>query len=165
MGRIIKIDTFPNVIGGEFANLSEVPQVFIDDGFIFVSTLELTSEGKFYEAYNSDGTADTLKSIDVADTEDTRKQLAVINREFLQSVKDLIGEVPKHEVDSWGQQEQEARAYLLDNTVSTPLIDAIASARGVAKDLLITKIIEKADAYTVAIGTLIGNRQAKEDLL
>lgn len=58
--------------------------------------------------------------------------------------------------------EQEARAYLLDSNAPTPFIDAICLARECDKSYLIGKIIEKADAYAIAVGTLIGIRQKLE---
>ena len=58
--------------------------------------------------------------------------------------------------------EQEARAYLLDSNASTPFIDAICLARECDKSYLVAKIIEKADAYAVAVGTLTGIRQKLE---
>ena len=61
--------------------------------------------------------------------------------------------------------EQEARAYLLDSNASTPFIDAICLARECDKSYLVWKIIEKADAYAVAVGTLTGIRQKQEKLL
>ena len=58
--------------------------------------------------------------------------------------------------------EQEARAYLLDSNASTPLIDSICLTRDCDKSYLVGKIIEKADAYAVAVGTLTGIRQKLE---
>ena len=42
------------------------------------------------------------------------------------------------------------------------LIDAICLARDCDKSYLVGKIIEKADAYAVAVGTLTGIRQKLE---
>lgn len=69
---------------------------------------------------------------------------------------------PESEIQSWPKQEAEAKAYSLDNSQSTPLIDAIANARGIPKDILISKIIEKAIIYANYTGNLIGLRQKLE---
>ena len=58
--------------------------------------------------------------------------------------------------------EQEAIAYLLDSNASTPLIDSICLTRDCDKSYLVGKIIEKADAYAVAVGMLTGIRQKLE---
>ncbi|MDD3452553.1 hypothetical protein [Sulfurimonas sp.] len=88
-----------------------------------------------------------------------------INREYETAIAQLIQGTPESEKNTWSKQEAEARAYIADHTASTPLIDGIATARGVDRVYLIGKIIEKADAYTVAIAQLTGARQAKEDQL
>ncbi len=92
-------------------------------------------------------------------------KLKNINREYEAAIAQLTAGTPESEKGTWSKQEAEARAYITDNTVSTPLIDGIATARGVDRGYLIGKIIEKADAYTVAIAQLTGQRQAKEDQL
>ncbi|TLP41029.1 hypothetical protein [Arcobacter arenosus] len=89
-----------------------------------------------------------------------------INSEYETKVALLTSGVPQSERLTWTKQEQEARAYLLDNKVPTPLIDSIVENRTkYTKDELIAKIIYKADNYASAIGTLVGIRQAQEDLL
>lgn len=67
--------------------------------------------------------------------------------------------IPQDEVESWGKQEQEARAG------GGPLTDALAAARGIDPALLRSKIIAKADAYAAYSGEVIGTRQALEDRL
>jgi len=94
-----------------------------------------------------------------------KQRLNEINTAFESAMKAITAEYPETEKLSWDKQEQEARAYLADNTAQTPLIDSIAEIRGVDKDVLVEKIIEKADAYTVAVGNAIGKRQVLEDLI
>ena len=88
-----------------------------------------------------------------------------INRDYELAITQLTAGTPESEKGTWSKQEAEARAYTADNTAPTPLIDGIATARGVDRVYLIGKIIEKADAYTVAIAQLTGARQSKEDQL
>lgn len=80
-------------------------------------------------------------------------------------VAQLTSGVPQSEIATWAKQELEARGYVVDNTFPTPLIDSLCSARGVDKDYLVSKIIEKADLYASAIGQLTGLRQKQEDEL
>lgn len=70
---------------------------------------------------------------------------------------------PPDEVTSWGKQESEARAWTSDNAAPTPLLSAIAAARGVPFDVLVAKVIEKADQFAAVTGDLIGARQRAED--
>lgn len=96
---------------------------------------------------------------------DSNYLLAKINQEFTNSVNNLTSSIPSSEIATWIKQESEAKAWLIDNNVSTPLIDAICTSRGVEKAYLVDKIILKADAYAVAIGTLTGERQKQEKLI
>lgn len=85
-----------------------------------------------------------------------------VNADFETTISNLTSSIPTSEISTWAKQESEARAYLVDSTASTPFIDAISLARGVDKSYLVDKIIEKADAYTVVVGTLTGVRQKLE---
>jgi hypothetical protein len=72
---------------------------------------------------------------------------------------------PDEEVESWSKQETEARAYMAVNTVATPFLTALAAARQVPFDLLVAKVVEKADLFATITGTIIGKRQRCEDLI
>ncbi len=88
--------------------------------------------------------------------------LSKANADFETAISSLTSSIPTSEISTWTKQEQEARAYILDSNASTPFIDAICLAREVDKSYLVGKIIEKADAYAVAVGTLTGIRQKLE---
>jgi len=88
-----------------------------------------------------------------------------INTAFEQSMQQIVGSYPSNEVSSWAKQEAEARAYEASNAAPTPLIDALAATRGVAKVDLVSRIIGKADLFATVSGQLIGHRQGLEDTL
>lgn len=104
-------------------------------------------------------------------------KLFQINQQFEQAMQALVAQYPQLERESWPQQEKEARVWVdyLNATSgtttaattatapATPLLDALAQARGVTKDQLAKTIIAKADAFAAAAGALIGKRQALED--
>ncbi|MDO9233020.1 MAG: hypothetical protein Q7U15_05905 [Methylotenera sp.] len=92
-----------------------------------------------------------------------KSQLAKINAEFNKAMLPIINGIPAIERESWKKQEEQARAYLVNNSVSTPLIDALAETRGVDKAELVSRIIAKADLFATISGQLIGKRQALED--
>jgi len=85
-----------------------------------------------------------------------------INKEYEDAVRNLTIDTPDSEKQPWVKQESEARAYISDNTTQTPLIGAMCETRKCTKEYIVNKIIEKADAYAVAIGMLTGLRQVKE---
>lgn len=88
-----------------------------------------------------------------------------INDLYEGEVAKLTKGVPNTEISTWDKQEREAIAYVAYSSASTPLIDNFVLARGVTKEYLVGKIIEKADAYTIAVGVLTGERQRREDEL
>lgn len=94
-----------------------------------------------------------------------KAKLDEISREFEKAMQQVINGVPATERESWKKQEDEARAYAVDISASTPLIDALAASRSVDKAELVTRIIAKADLFAGISGTLIGRRQALEDEL
>ena len=105
-----------------------------------------------------------IESNEVVKTERNDKVylLNKVNADFETAISSLTSSTPTSEISTWTKQEQEARAYLLDSNASTPFMDAICTSRGVDKSYLAGKIIEKADAYAVAVGTLTGVRQKLE---
>ena len=76
----------------------------------------------------------------------------------------LVG-YPQTEIESFYRQEKEALAWKADNKVDTPMLKQIARVRGVPFEVLVEKVIEKASQFAVAIGLIIGQRQAFEDRL
>lgn len=88
-----------------------------------------------------------------------------INKEYEDEVAKLTKGVPDTERSTWNKQEQEARLYLEDKNADVPFIKTLAENRGIPLDYLATKIIEKADSYSVALGELTGLRQKEEDSL
>jgi hypothetical protein len=88
---------------------------------------------------------------------------ARIQASYSAAVNAVTAAYPKEEQDSWFKQEQEARAWTANNSVSTPWIDAAVTARGIAKSDLVTLIITNADAFTALSGQYTGKRQSLRD--
>ncbi len=77
----------------------------------------------------------------------------------------LLAGYPQTEIESFYRQEKEALAWQADHNTPTPMLSQIARMRGVPLDILISKVIEKSAQFAVAIGIIIGQRQAFEDRL
>lgn len=93
------------------------------------------------------------------------RKLAEINAAYQFAIATLTPTYPDDERLTFDKQEQEARAWLADNSTSTPFIDALAAGRQMDKAELVSRIIAKADAFALASGSLTGQRQRYEDLL
>lgn len=98
------------------------------------------------------------------ETVKTRK-MGEINSAYEQAIATLTPTYPDDERLTFDKQEQEARAWLADNSTSTPFVDALAAGRQMDKAELVSRIIVKADAFAIASGSLTGQRQRYEDLL
>lgn len=77
----------------------------------------------------------------------------------------LLAGYPQTEIESFYRQEKEALAWQADHNTPTPMLSQIARVRGVPLEMLIEKVIEKSAQFAVAIGIIIGQRQAFEDRL
>ena len=92
-------------------------------------------------------------------------KLSEINKAADAAIATLTATYPDRELTTFDKQEAEARAYAADATASTPLLSALAEARGISLPDLVERVLAKADAFAVASGSIIGQRQALEDRL
>lgn len=113
------------------------------------------------------GWLDAGNTPDPAATQDDAKAsaLAAINAACEQVIASIQTGYPASEVSSWPKQEAEARACIANSSAATPLLDALAEARGIDKAELAARVILKADAFAQYSGAAIGKRQALEDAL
>lgn len=72
---------------------------------------------------------------------------------------------PAGEQQSWDKQETEARAFNANSSASVPLLQALATARGIAVADLAARILSKSDQFATYSGSIIGKRQRYEDLV
>lgn len=104
----------------------------------------------------------------VVDIEVVREaKLQSLKRGFDALFTQLTGVTGFGETASWKLQEDEARAWVADTSASTPLLDALLTARamGETKEELIQKILTKADTYKVLYGTMLGQYHAKQKII
>jgi hypothetical protein len=91
-------------------------------------------------------------------------KLSEVTAEYNASISALIGGTDKFEIASWTKQEAEARAYIANNSVATPLLSGMVAARGLGETVeqFAKIVIAKADAYQAAYATILGSYQAKQ---
>lgn len=85
--------------------------------------------------------------------------IAEINATFEEEIAVVKAGYTEDEIKSWTQQITEAQAYQADQTVSTPLLDAIVSQRGGTKDELVLRIATNATQYAQVFGEALGKKQ------
>lgn len=94
----------------------------------------------------------------------TAKRLE-INDACNAAVASLATSYPEREIQSWPQQVKEAEALAANPQAPAPLLTAIADARSLPVVELASRVLGKMNAYAGASGSLIGRRQAAEDLI
>jgi len=82
---------------------------------------------------------------------------------FHDRFKALNNDRPELESSTWVAQSSEAHAYLADNTVGTPVLSALANARGITIEEQANKVIAKETTFNVEVATLLGQQQVLTD--
>jgi hypothetical protein len=97
-------------------------------------------------------------------TQAKASKLAEATAAYNASISALVGNTDQYEMTSWSKQEAEARAYMADNTIATPLLSGMVTARGLGETVadLAKIVIAKADAYQAAYASILGAYQAKQ---
>ena len=122
-------------------------------------------EGKWYQAWVLEPMTHTPEeeAERLADAKSTK--LSEINAAADRTIATLTATYPDREISTFDKQESEARDWTADNTAPTPLLSALAQARGIPLSDLVGRVLAKADDFAVASGSIIGQRQALEDRL
>jgi hypothetical protein len=108
-----------------------------------------------------DGEQWTTPDRDLADVQaETR---AAVRQEAESRLRPLLDEYNEPERLSWERQLEQARAFEADNTAKTPLMDALATQRGLTRDQMADRIIGAADTFESQAGAILGLQQAAED--
>lgn len=167
-------------IGFEYSDLnysesSDVYYVVIND-----NKIELINDDKLNVLNACSGFVDTrlmTPETSLESLKDMKKK--ILSAQFTSEVNSIVGGATYFETASWRKQEEQARAWTLDNTVVTPLIDSLLETRNIGKvertteplevtegiaetkAELVAKIIGKADAYEAIFGQLLGNYQTR----
>jgi hypothetical protein len=117
------------------------------------------------EDYIYDGIQWVTKPI-VLPTLDNAKsaKLEEVKLAYTTSISELVGNVDRFELASWGTQEAEAKAYIVDNTVATPLLSGMVISRGLGETVLqfSNKIVANSNGYSSVYSTILGTYQAKQ---
>lgn len=69
-------------------------------------------------------------------------------------------QVPSFELQTWSLQAAEAKAWDMDKSAATPVLDRIAASRGIDADKLKAAALRKTLAYEVLTAHVAGQRQA-----
>ncbi|WP_051609507.1 hypothetical protein [Fodinicurvata fenggangensis] len=110
-----------------------------------------------------------MKKVSTADYEQRRfeqvrtMKLAQIRAACDRACAGLKAPYSATEMQTWERQERQARAFIDDSNADTPLLDELATKRGLSRQEMADKIIAKANAFETAAAEAIGTQQALED--
>ncbi|BDH16570.1 MAG: hypothetical protein [Bacteriophage sp.] len=140
--------------------------VYTETNEIFNGTFDIKDKILFNEELNKWVITKYIEPTPVVDLIDLKKeklnQLYLYTENVIKKITDSEN-IPSQEVQSWMAQGQEAIAWKLNPESPTPILDTIATARNIPKDILKQKAYEKAIAYQKVLAYIIGKRQAIED--
>lgn len=122
-------------------------------------------EGKWYQTWVLESVTHTPEEEAERLAEAKSTKLSEINTVTDATIAVLTETYPDREIATFDKQESEARAYAADAMTSTPFLSALAQARGISLADLVGRVLAKANAFAVASGSIIGQRQALEDRL
>jgi len=86
-----------------------------------------------------------------------------INEQSQSLMQNIEDSYPEFEKRTWPTQKAEVEAWDKNNNSPTPLLDIIASTRGVERVALLNKAKSKVEEYNLYAATLAGKRQKLED--
>jgi len=88
-------------------------------------------------------------------------RISEIDMQFEMDAATLVEGYPSAERESWGVQEAESNALLLDPNAATPMLTGLAMANITTVDAVAGKVRANAVAFKTSSSALIGNRQAR----
>lgn len=88
-----------------------------------------------------------------------------IRTEYAKKMAAVAAPYKQEERETWFTQLKEADEWLIDNTVATPMLTAMATARGITVAIMVGKVKENDTRFRQAIGALLGEQQRELDLL
>ena len=139
----------------------------IKDGVIHISlldTAEYPNTNEYYLEYQEWCKAGGVPLPPLVDVDELKEKLRVdLSEHYEERMKIISLAYPPSERESWSVQTEEAKAMLLDSTVSTPWINAASDACGIDRLVLANRIVAKDTAYRSIHGHLTGVRQKIED--
>lgn len=94
---------------------------------------------------------------------ETLKAIKLSNVLFIyqDKINSIMSRYNEYELDSFADQREEWKKYTADATALTPIVDAMATARGISKEELMAKI----GANVIGIATIQGQQNALEDAI
>lgn len=94
-----------------------------------------------------------------------KRKKAEIRSNAADALKAIVKPYGPEERETWDAQQREARAYLSAQGADTPMLSAMAVARGISLDEMVSKVMTNVARFEAAAGHVLGQQQNKLDQL
>ena len=88
-----------------------------------------------------------------------------IRRKYAKMMEEVVKPYHQSERETWFTQLEEAELWSADNSANTPMLSAMATARGITLELMVAKVLENNALFRLAVGQILGYQQAEIDAL
>ena len=145
----------------------EVEQQQNIPGSIIVPNFNFVEDKSFYEYIDGNiqlkSNWEELKAAQIEANKPTLEELKTQKIQALQKAFDddfnrYLSQYPKAEVESFSSKAEEAKAYMLDNTVATPYISAMVGGDETLRVAMINSVWNKVQYRARAEGQMIDKR-------
>jgi len=150
---------------GQLASESEKEDL-ASVGFKFTEE-EIISLADGKMIFKSQASSEELQRQDALVLVDAKYQLnLILSSEYEGILQRTVLNYSTSESLTFDQQLSEARNYrITGDREAAPMLIAMANARGIALEELVTKVLQKHKDYSVIIGALIGQRKVYEEAI
>lgn len=126
-----------------------------------LKVVNVTNVTEKFNAIDKDGNLIWIGQENKDQKDDPKTQLEKLKenklfeiRQKFQGIVDFIkSQYAPYEIESFADQRAEWRAWMADNTAKTPIVDALAQARGIDREVLLQRIGEKVTQIVQLQGT------------
>ena len=152
--KIVTEGAYGTTIGHRSSDENKITTLGNIGEYIYIFAEVLTDQPKELEFEQIDLTSNELEQLRQGD-------VYIKGLEFTTQFQiDHIGKnYPQFEIDTFATQESEATTYMKDNEAPTPFIDNLCLSRGIAKDVMVSKILANAEGLKLATAPIIGQYQ------
>jgi len=81
---------------------------------------------------------------------------------YTEKYKSLSLQADPLESATWEQQKREALEFAADSSAAVPMLDALATARGITTAAMVTLVTDAVSSYNTSMTTLLANKQTIE---
>lgn len=151
--KIVTEGAFGSTIGHRSSDEKSVITLGEIDGYTYIYATDLSEQHDELVFEEIVLTKDELAKLS------SQMHIKCMSANYDSKAKNLVAKYPEFEVDTFGIQEAEAKAFLADANNTTPFLDVLCESRSEDKTVLANKIVSNANALRIEIANILGEFQ------